>query len=91
MGAPEPARLTYQFRYTLFIALIAEVSMVQRVRVDEKVCLGNAICMGIAPDFFELDEVTDIAVVLGSPTPENVQAAILACPTQAIFVVDDGE
>ena len=56
-----------------------------RVQVDRNICLGNALCAALLPDVFELDD-SDIAVVKGAPDEEEVEAAIRACPTQAIFV-----
>jgi len=47
--------------------------------------LGNALCVDLAPAFFELDDA-DVSVVKGAPTEDDVWAAMRACPTQAIFV-----
>ena len=58
-----------------------------RVQVDRNICLGNALCTELAPDYFELDD-SDIAVVKGTPGEDEVEEALRACPTQAIFVTD---
>jgi ferredoxin len=57
----------------------------RRVQVDRNICLGNALCVDLAPEFFELDDA-DVSVVKGAPTEDDVWAAMRACPTQAIFV-----
>jgi ferredoxin len=59
-----------------------------RVQVDRNVCLGNALCVALFPDFFDLDDEEDVAVVKGTPSEHDVQEAIRACPTQAIGVTD---
>lgn len=39
-----------------------------RVEVDRDRCEGNAVCVGIAPDLFDLDD-EDYAVVKSDPVP----------------------
>ena len=39
-----------------------------RVEVDRDRCEGNAVCVGIAPDLFDLDD-DDYAVVKADPVP----------------------
>lgn len=41
-----------------------------RVEVDRDRCEGNAVCVGIAPDLFELDD-EDYAVVKSDPVPAD--------------------
>lgn len=59
------------------------------VQVDLGACRSYAICVGIAPDVFELDE-DGVLVVLRSTVEEGdedrVREAALACPTQAILL-----
>jgi ferredoxin len=62
--------------------------MVLRTHVNRDVCLGNAVCVGLLPQHFELDD-SDVAVVTGTPTESDAQRAIRACPTQAIYISDD--
>lgn len=58
-----------------------------RVRVDREKCEGNAMCMGVAPDVFELADDGKVKVLKDSP-PEGMRAtvedAVRACPTQAL-------
>ncbi|MGH3969298.1 MAG: ferredoxin [Mycobacterium sp.] len=58
-----------------------------RVIVDRDRCEGNAVCVGIAPDIFELDD-EDYAVVKTDPIPadreELAAQAIAECPRAAL-------
>lgn len=63
-----------------------------RVEVDYDRCEGNAICVGIDPDVFELndDEQCNVKV---APIPKDKEAhatqAIAECPRAALRRVDD--
>lgn len=58
-----------------------------RVEVDRDRCEGNAICVGISADIFELDD-DDYAVVKLDPVPPELEAkaqqAIEECPRAAL-------
>ncbi len=58
-----------------------------RVVVDRDRCEGNAVCVGIAPDLFELDE-QDYVIVTKDPIPADREAqaeqAIAECPRAAL-------
>ena len=58
-----------------------------RVKVDHDRCEGNAVCMGIAPDLFDLDD-DDYAVVKADPVPADqepaAEQAIAECPRAAL-------
>jgi ferredoxin len=53
--------------------------------VDEAACSGHGDCERLAPSVFRLE---DVAVVVGSGTPEEIVAAARACPACAISAVD---
>jgi ferredoxin len=59
-----------------------------RVIVDHDRCEGNAVCLGIAPDIFDLDD-DDYAVVKTDPVPsdqeELAEQAIAECPCVALL------
>lgn len=59
-----------------------------RVEVDRDLCEGNAVCVGIAPDVFDLDD-EDYAVVKADPVPadqeELVERSIAECPRAALI------
>jgi ferredoxin len=62
-----------------------------RVEVDHDRCEGNAVCVGIDPDVFDLDD-DDYAVVKTDPIPADKEAhaeqAIAECPRAALLRKD---
>jgi ferredoxin len=62
-----------------------------RVVVDPQLCETNSICMGLAPDVFEVGEDDTVTVLLENP-PESlrkdVENAVRLCPRQAISLVE---
>jgi ferredoxin len=62
-----------------------------RVIVDRDRCEGNAVCLGIAPEIFDLDD-EDYAVVKTDPVPTDqealVEQAIAECPRAALLRED---
>lgn len=54
-----------------------------RVRVDPRLCEAHALCVEIAPEVFDLGD--DVASCDERPP----QAAVAACPRQAISVVNE--
>jgi len=63
-----------------------------RVVVDYDLCESNAVCMGIAPDIFEVRD-DDFLYVLDETPPESSRAkleeAVQRCPKQAISIAED--
>ncbi len=63
-----------------------------RVVVDYDLCESNAICMGIAPEVFEVRD-DDFLYVLNETPPEELRAkveeSVQRCPKQAISIVED--
>jgi ferredoxin len=59
-----------------------------RVIVDRDRCEGNAVCLGIAPDIFDLDD-EDYAVIKTDPVPQDqeelAEQAIAECPRAALL------
>ena len=62
-----------------------------RVIVDRDRCEGNAVCLGIAPDIFDLDD-EDYAVVKTDPISSDqedlAEQAIAECPRAALLRED---
>jgi ferredoxin len=60
-----------------------------KVVVDFDLCESNAVCMGIAPDVFEVRE-DDFLYVLQENPPEEmrpkIEEAVRMCPKQAISI-----
>ena len=60
-----------------------------RVQVDRHLCEGHALCVELAAEVFDVDS-SDLASCLESPADElreQVEAAVAACPRQAISIV----
>jgi len=64
-----------------------------RVSVDLARCQGYANCLSAAPDVFDLDDESGLAVVLVDDPPpasyDGVRRAARMCPVAAILVEDD--
>ncbi|MBB4689568.1 ferredoxin [Amycolatopsis jiangsuensis] len=64
--------------------------MAYSVEIDDKTCNGYGNCVVAAPDVFDLDPETNIAVLQpGHPTDEDdeaVEEAEADCPVRAIIL-----
>jgi len=62
-----------------------------RVVVDFDLCESNALCVGLAPEVFEVRD-DDLLYVLDESPPEalrsQVEAAVRTCPKNAISIED---
>ncbi|GAA3198280.1 ferredoxin [Actinocorallia longicatena] len=60
-----------------------------KVTVDPLVCEANAVCVGLAPDVFDLDD-DDNLEILGSEVPvdqiDKVRHAVRSCPKAALSI-----
>lgn len=63
-----------------------------RVEVDRDLCESNAVCVGVAPEVFELGD-DDLARVLVDRIPpdrqDEVREAVALCPKVALTLRDD--
>lgn len=62
-----------------------------RVVVDFDLCESNALCVGAAPEVFEVREDDVLYVLDENPAEdlrEKVEAAARACPKAAISILD---
>ncbi len=63
-----------------------------KVHVDNEICAGFGVCLGLCPEVFELHD-DGYAVVRVSEVPPELEAAVRAavsqCPARAISVIDD--
>ena len=58
-----------------------------RVVVDYDLCESNAICMGVAPEVFEVDDDDNLNLLQEEPPEElrpKVEEAVRRCPKQAL-------
>jgi ferredoxin len=63
-----------------------------RVIVDPKQCEANALCVGIAPDLFELPDDSDVVVVTRPVVPSDemvIRDAVRLCPKQALSIEEN--
>ena len=63
-----------------------------RVVVDYDLCESNAICMGIAPEIFEVRDDDFLYVLNETPGEEmraKVEECVQRCPKQAISIAED--
>jgi ferredoxin len=62
-----------------------------KIVVDFDLCESNAVCMGIAPEVFEVRD-DDFLYVLNENPPEEMrpkmEEAVRRCPKQAISIED---
>ena len=65
--------------------------MAWKVVVDFDLCESNALCMGIAPEVFEVRD-DDLLYVIDEHPPEalrdRVEQAVRTCPKNAISIED---
>ncbi|AZZ81055.1 ferredoxin [Gordonia westfalica] len=63
-----------------------------RIKADFDLCESNAICVGMAPDFFDLDD-DDYLVILQEEIPadrvEELRQVAANCPKSALSVEED--
>ena len=62
-----------------------------RVVVNFDVCESNALCMGVAPEVFEVRDDDFLYVLMEEPPDElrpKVEEAVRLCPKQAIRIED---
>ena len=63
-----------------------------RVVVDYDKCESNAICMGMAPEVFEVRDDDNLYVLQEHPSEDlrpKVEQAVRSCPKQAISIEED--
>jgi ferredoxin len=62
-----------------------------RVEVDPDKCESNALCMGYAPEVFEVDDDDNLIILNENPSEdlrEKVLLSVRMCPKQAISVFE---
>ncbi len=66
--------------------------MTVKVQINSDICAGFGICLGIAPDIFELHDDGYAIVLTSTVKPEDedaVKRAMSQCPAQAISLIDE--
>ncbi|WP_069812695.1 ferredoxin [Streptomyces sp. TP-A0874] len=63
-----------------------------KVTVDRTLCDGNGVCMGIAPEVFDIDDDLNLHVLDEIPNDPDVHArvrqSITSCPLLALTLVE---
>ncbi|HWC38416.1 MAG TPA: ferredoxin [Acidimicrobiales bacterium] len=62
-----------------------------RVVVDYDLCESNALCMGVAPEVFEVRDDDNLYILNENPPEElrdKVEQAVRLCPKAAISIED---
>ena len=63
-----------------------------RVRVDYDLCESNAVCAGLVPQVFEVDDDDNMNILM-EQIPANLEAqvrhAVQSCPKTALSLTDD--
>jgi ferredoxin len=57
------------------------------IAVDRDLCEANAVCCGLAPTVFELDDDENLVIKVPNPSDEllpKVQKAVERCPKNAL-------
>jgi len=65
-----------------------------KVHVNSQICAGFGICLGIAPEVFELHDDGYAIVLVSEVKPEDedaIRRAVSQCPAQAISLTETGE
>lgn len=65
-----------------------------RIVVDRQLCQGHGVCMGEAPEVFEVTREGKLTVLTATPPAAlraQVEAAVRYCPTGALSLVEKDE
>jgi ferredoxin len=60
-----------------------------KVSVDALVCEANGVCVGLAPEVFELDDEERLHILIPEPPAElrdKVRHAVRSCPKAALTI-----
>jgi ferredoxin len=59
------------------------------IRVDRDLCEANAVCCGLAPDVFALDDDEQLVIRQNFPAEqlERVSLAVARCPKNALEIL----
>jgi ferredoxin len=65
--------------------------IIVHVEVDFGLCESNAVCVGLVPDVFHLDEDDKLHILrseVADGTEAELDEAVRQCPRQAIALID---
>jgi ferredoxin len=73
------------------LASITAKEMQMHVNVDYNLCDGNAVCMGIVPEVFEVRDDGFLYILNEEPSEElrtRLEESVRSCPAQAISITE---
>ena len=59
------------------------------IDVDRSLCEANAVCVGFAPEVFDLDDDEELVLAAPKVPPEQVERvtqAVAGCPKNALLI-----
>ena len=65
-----------------------------RVKADLDLCQGHAMCELEAPDYFRVPKRRKVEILDDEPPDDardEIEQAVIACPTQALSIKETGE
>ncbi len=65
-----------------------------RVKVDYEACEANAVCAGLVPAVFEVDDEDNLHILVSEVPPEHadrVRHAVNSCPKAALEIDETAE
>jgi len=63
----------------------------RNVIVDYGLCEANAVCMGVNPEIFHVDDDDHLTILkpdVTADTEEDIDQAVRRCPRQALSIVE---
>ncbi|WP_214323484.1 ferredoxin [Nonomuraea sediminis] len=63
-----------------------------KIKVDYLVCEANAVCMGLVPEVFEVDDDDNLHILQPDVPPElldKVRHAVRSCPKAALSLEEE--
>src|ERR1700729_1851230 len=72
---------------TPYYCCVTEGDRHVRVEVDRDACEANAVCAGLVPEGFEVDDEDELHIQVAEVPPglaESVRHAVLSCPKAAL-------
>jgi ferredoxin len=65
-----------------------------KVKVDYEACEANAVCVGLVPAVFEVDDEDNLHILVSEVPPElagQVRHAVNSCPKAALEIDENAE
>ena len=75
----------------LYSVLLPSLGRLVRVAVDHDSCEANAVCAGLVPEVFEVDDEDQLHIQVAEVPPhlaDGVRLAVRSCPKAALRLED---